>query len=402
MLFFRRASAVAVGLVLFGGCILDRSAGLTDAPATGGTSDVGGQPATGGAGGVGGSGATGGGGGSVCGNDTVEGDELCDGTDLGGQDCTMAGYSNPDGLACTSTCDGVVSDGCAATCGDGMPEPGEECDDANQDPLDGCMDCKLVDGTCSAPYPITLTVGSGRVLMGDTVQAMDESLADCVNDMVGGPEHVFAITAGDAGFLTAWLDPSGTAFDSILYASATCGDSDRACADTFDNTNPLHGGEVVSFELADNETIYLTVDGFSAGDGAYELHLSLSAGTCADPVELPLWSGIEMCASGSTTGKTDEEGEMTCGGDMSGDVVYHLQPMVAGSLAVSLESNYDSVIAAYNICGDAMSFVACDGGGGPETLNLTTTGPGDEGFIWADGAAGAAGRYTLCIDPPGP
>lgn len=40
----------------------------------------------------------------TCGNATVDGNESCDGADLGGQDCTTFGFTESAGLACTSEC----------------------------------------------------------------------------------------------------------------------------------------------------------------------------------------------------------------------------------------------------------------------------------------------------------
>jgi hypothetical protein len=75
-------------------------------------------------------------GGSVaeCGDDLAEGNESCDGTDLGGETCASLGFlSGP--LACTAGC-GFDLAGCTANpppvdCGNGTIDSGEECDFGN-------------------------------------------------------------------------------------------------------------------------------------------------------------------------------------------------------------------------------------------------------------------------------
>lgn len=65
----------------------------------------------------------------VCGNGVVDGSEQCDGTDLGGADCTTFGFSTGT-LVCDTSCLYNVSS-CATppgSCGNGMAEGLEECD----------------------------------------------------------------------------------------------------------------------------------------------------------------------------------------------------------------------------------------------------------------------------------
>ena len=61
----------------------------------------------------------------VCGNGTVEGDETCDSSDFGGQDCTDFGFDYGQ-LTCT-TCTDILTTGCYS-CGDGAIGPEEQCD----------------------------------------------------------------------------------------------------------------------------------------------------------------------------------------------------------------------------------------------------------------------------------
>src|SRR3984885_14742400 len=56
---------------------------------------------------------------SVCGDGRRTGTEACDGSDLGGADCTTAGFYEPDGLTCTQFCT-FDTDQCVGRCGDGI------------------------------------------------------------------------------------------------------------------------------------------------------------------------------------------------------------------------------------------------------------------------------------------
>ncbi len=68
----------------------------------------------------------------VCGDDTVEGAEVCDGADLGGQDCVSQGFAGGGTLACAADCSAYDTSGCVAeVCGDDTTEGAEVCDGAD-------------------------------------------------------------------------------------------------------------------------------------------------------------------------------------------------------------------------------------------------------------------------------
>ncbi len=62
-----------------------------------------------------------------CGNGQVEGDEPCDGPDLGGQSCQGLGYTGGS-LSCRPWCEIDTTACTAAYCGDGVREGSEVCD----------------------------------------------------------------------------------------------------------------------------------------------------------------------------------------------------------------------------------------------------------------------------------
>lgn len=89
----------------FGGNAAAAGAGAGMNPGTGGTAGTGLGPGTGGTGmgpGVGGSGGVP----ATCGNGTLDANELCDGTELGGETCASAtmGAASEGTLACTASC----------------------------------------------------------------------------------------------------------------------------------------------------------------------------------------------------------------------------------------------------------------------------------------------------------
>ena len=84
-----------------------------------------------------------------CGDDGINGSEVCDGLNLDDNDCTTVGGGFTGGtLACNPDCLGWDTSGCTtvvAVCGNGTVEVPEECDDGNLRSHDGCSSCCTVE-----------------------------------------------------------------------------------------------------------------------------------------------------------------------------------------------------------------------------------------------------------------
>jgi cysteine-rich repeat protein len=77
---------------------------------------------------------------NACGDGIHFGTEACDGPDLAGKDCTAVNFGPGSGVACKADCSGFDVGTCQAKCGNGVLEPGEECDDPTSPGAagDGC------------------------------------------------------------------------------------------------------------------------------------------------------------------------------------------------------------------------------------------------------------------------
>jgi hypothetical protein len=201
---------------------------------------------------------------AVCGNDTRETGEVCDGTDLGGETCASQAGCTGGTLACNGTCDGFDTSactGCPACDNDGTCEAGEDCD--------GCPnDC---DGGSS----------SGAQCNNGICEAADgENCLTCPQDcdgvQGGKPSNRFCCGDGIAG--------SG----AVTCSDARCTDGGDQCTNL-----PVPGGS------------------FCCGD--FTCDSGESCGNCA----LDCATGGEVC-----TGGVDEDcdGDVDCDdNDCSGD-----------------------------------------------------------------------------------
>ncbi len=102
----------------------------------------------------------------TCGDGNVDANEECDGANLDGQDCGTLGLGSGT-LSCFGNCTfnlNDCSDAPAEYCGNGVLDPGEECDDGNRSNSDDCSEfCKIIPPTC----------GLGGIDPGETCDGTD-------------------------------------------------------------------------------------------------------------------------------------------------------------------------------------------------------------------------------------
>jgi len=223
---------------------------------------------------------------SDCGNNLIEGGEMCDGTDLGGQTCGDFGCSGGT-LACNVNCDGFDTSNCTgcpacnnnsvcdagedcnscaadcpsgtttgADCGNNVCEAGngEDCvscpadcngkqngkpsgrwccgDGDGEGPV-GCADARCDDNgnTCT-----TVPVSPGSFCCGDTTCESGETCANCALDCMTGPEVCGNGLDDDCNSLTDCLDtavcgalPECQAC-TLLPLGASCSSNSECCS----------------------------------------------------------------------------------------------------------------------------------------------------------------------------
>jgi hypothetical protein len=95
---------------------------------------------------------------STCGNNTFECNEVCDGTDLGGETCESQGFDSGY-LKCNSDCQGFDTSSCYDyVCGNGVKEGTEECDVSDfGGTVCGDFDCTGGELTCTGNCTIDIS-----------------------------------------------------------------------------------------------------------------------------------------------------------------------------------------------------------------------------------------------------
>lgn len=377
----RWAKFLSIASLLTTGCSL---IGTSDLRADGeGGDGAGGAPAST----TSGSGATAstGGEGGTCGNGIVETGEACDGS-LNGHDCTEIGYVNPEGASCMVAC-AVSYAGCTASCGNDTVEPGEECDGGP-----GCsnMCTSTSAGTCADPIANTMTFG-GLSLTGVTEGQTMETTQRCGGN---GPERVYAISAMSTGFLTATVTATSLGWNPLVSVRRSCAiDDEIACHD-----NPASKPDVVSVHVQAGERLYLLVDSAQNQPGTFALEITLTRGTCDDPVPIlmaqPEFSPLKLY--GTTTGQPSMH-QGSCGGPGS-EVVYRFLP-VSGQVVAEITGtklgggNQAPTLYLRSSCVQNQSEFDCDS---LSLTNVSTFGNANV-FLFVDSPVSTFGEYVLDV-----
>jgi hypothetical protein len=119
---------------------------------------------------------------AVCGNELIERDESCDGHDVGNRTCALLGFDTGV-LVCKPDCSGLDLSSCAI-----VPVPGDTCDDALP------LSVGVTAGSTKKAHPTfdTSCTGMGR----DIVYALDLEVPSGLTIAVDGFDSVLEVRAG--------------------------------------------------------------------------------------------------------------------------------------------------------------------------------------------------------------
>ncbi len=159
-----------------------------------------------------------------CGNDMIEGIEVCDGTDLAGEDCVTQGFDLGT-LGCQGDCTDYDTSSCIAYAGD--------CCGANGSP--GCDDPGCTAAVCAAD-PDCCNLGWDATCAAAAVaepmcNGVGGTCPDCGNDSIEVPETCDGVDLGGADCISEGFDggtlacaPDCSALDTSNCANQGFGD----------------------------------------------------------------------------------------------------------------------------------------------------------------------------------
>jgi hypothetical protein len=189
-----------------------------------------------------------------CGNDAIEGEEVCDGTALGGATCRSEGFDGGT-LACAADCAALDTSGCTlAGCGNGTIDGRELCDGAE---LGGatCQSEGFDGGTLTCAAGCAGYVTSGCTLCGNVIVEGDEPC-----DGVALLGQTCQTQGFDSGQIACLPDCSG--FDTA--ACGVCGNGTRDGNEECDGAD-LGGQTCLSQGLGNGELGCLASCQYSVG-----------------------------------------------------------------------------------------------------------------------------------------
>jgi len=216
-----------------------------------------------------------------------------------------------------------------------MPET--DCNDGNDNDLDGNTDCDDDEcngvGSCPVVCPVIADATSninGANITGSTNGATHFGGAPSCNSSNSAGDHIYSVTPPFSGILTASLDNPGTNFDEVIHARTNCNDvgTELGCDDI--------PGEI-TFPVVGGQTYYIFVDGWSSSEGNYELSLTMTEGACDDGVDNDAdgstdcddndCSGVSGCP---TTCPAPTVGTITCTSDITANTTVGSSDLLEG------------------------------------------------------------------------
>jgi len=296
------------------------------------------------------------GGGGACGDDMIDGMEVCDGVDLGGEDCISQGF-DAGVLACLGDCTDFDTSACAVA------------------------SCEQEDIGTNTGSPVT---------MGNTDASVDTLPQSC--GAGGGADHVVLFTATLAGDYT--FDTFGSGYDTALSIHGDCGGaSELAC-----NDDAVGLQSEIILGLAAGESVFVSVGGFGGSTGDWILNVTPPAlpalPACAED-DLGLFVG-PLAIQGDTTGDDDDLAQ-SCGGVDGVDRVHRWIAPADGNFTFDTGgSAFDTALTLY--ANDCATELDCndDSIGLQSSLSRDMT-AGEEILIVVEGFSASVGLYDLNI-----
>jgi len=217
-----------------------------------------------------------------------------------------------------------------STCGNGVLEFGETCDDHNTTGTDGCSatctveagytcngapsTCVLSPGSCASPYALNLTMAGTTydgMGMGNTstnpLNNVGAAACDGLTSSGGSPDNLWKFVNPVAQDVTISLN--STTFDTVLRLTSTVCDLTTAVKETIPSTDTVgksdgcadeHSSgtaEVLHYPNLPMGTYYILVDGFgTAASGTYTFTVHGTPSTCGNGT---LETG-EVCDDGNS------------------------------------------------------------------------------------------------------
>ncbi len=195
----------------------------------------------------------------VCGDGTLDMDEMCDDANTEDGDGCSATCAPEEGFSCDDASPSV----CGPTCGDGVTLGDEQCDDGDVGNSDGCSStCQVEPGWSCDGEPSLCTTGCGDGVIAGAEGCDDGDLEDgdgcsarcsletfwectgepsvctteCGDDNIVGPEECDDGEAidGDGCSATCIIESGWTCMDEPSTCETTCGDGIAAGAETCD------------------------------------------------------------------------------------------------------------------------------------------------------------------------
>lgn len=156
------------------------------------------------------------GGGASCGNGIIEEDELCDGDNLGNEDCMSLGFAGGE-LSCSDNCNFDATACTSSVCGNGTAERDEDCDGTDFGRVN-CVDLGFGPGLPMCTAECTFDTSSCPTLgEGDSCGTLNP----CQNDLNCVSGTCYDGSAGDPCENDGDCE-SGDCVGGTLFEDGTC------------------------------------------------------------------------------------------------------------------------------------------------------------------------------------